>query len=194
MIPGIARVVAAAIVPAAIVLVGVLTACGSAGSRGFHSASKTYSVHEVETSFSHHGLPLVKAQSQRLPGVTALRRGRGAQSLGYRWRGTAGPSTQHYGARARGRRKRRTGTSWSCSRPRTQARCISRLPNSTSARRPEHRSQPSARCATGRRLTFPASRNRQAPTARSPKPIAKKVHGLGDQFDPVNSCLTPLHT
>ena len=74
----------ARLVAAAIVLLGILTACGSAGSRGFHSAGKTYSVQEVETAFSQHGLPLVKAQSQRLPGVTALSlgHGRGAQSLG----------------------------------------------------------------------------------------------------------------
>ena len=72
----------ARVVAAAIVLLGILTACGSAGSHGFHSAAKTYSVQEVETAFSQHGLPLVKAQSQRLPGVTALSHGHGAQSLG----------------------------------------------------------------------------------------------------------------
>ena len=72
----------ARVIAAAIVVLGVLAACGSASPRGFHSASKTYSVHEVETAFSQHGLPLVIAQSQRLPGVTALSHGRGAQSLG----------------------------------------------------------------------------------------------------------------
>lgn len=68
-------------VAAAIVFLGMLTACGSAGPRGFHSAAKIYSVHEVEVAFSQRGLPLVEAQSQRLPGVTALVHGRGSRSV-----------------------------------------------------------------------------------------------------------------
>ena len=71
----------ARIVILGVALLGVLTACGSGSPQAFHSATKTYSVHEVEVAFSQHGLPLVEAQSQRLPGVTALSNGRGAKRL-----------------------------------------------------------------------------------------------------------------
>lgn len=66
---------------AAIVLGTVLAACGSSSPVGFHSATKTYSVHEVELAFSEHGVPLVKAERQRLPGVTALAHGRGSSAV-----------------------------------------------------------------------------------------------------------------
>lgn len=69
-------------VVAAALLLGALAACGSGRPGAFHSATKTYSVYQVESVFSEHGLPLETAPSQPLAGVIALRNGRGSGTVG----------------------------------------------------------------------------------------------------------------
>lgn len=71
----------ALIVAGVALMVLILAACGSSGPRGFHSARQTYSVREVESAFSDHGLTLSKRASQSLPGVTVLRHGHGANEV-----------------------------------------------------------------------------------------------------------------
>lgn len=59
----------------------ILAACGSSAPRGFHSAGQAYTVCEVESAFSDHGLVLSKLASQPLPGVTALRHAHGPNEV-----------------------------------------------------------------------------------------------------------------
>lgn len=62
-------------------MVAILAACGSASPRGFHSSTHAYSVREVKSAFSDHGLGLSEQVSQPLPGISTLRHGHGTNEV-----------------------------------------------------------------------------------------------------------------
>ena len=60
-----------------IVILGAVSGCGSSRPKGvnFHSASRHYTVREVESAFAAQGIPLQKDAKQPIPGSILLRGG-----------------------------------------------------------------------------------------------------------------------